>query len=46
MRALALPRTPVPQADKMAKEALTLPIYPEMTDEQVGYVIETVKGFF
>ena len=46
MRGLGLSPAPIPQAERMAKEALTLPIYPEMTDEQVGFVIESVKAFF
>ena len=46
MRGLGLSESPTPQAEAMAREALTLPIYPEMTDEQVGYVVETVKAFF
>ncbi len=39
-------QAPVPQAEKMAREALSLPMYPEMTDEQVEYVIRSVKSFF
>jgi dTDP-4-amino-4,6-dideoxygalactose transaminase len=46
MEKLGLPETPIPEAEAMAREALTLPIYPEMSDEQVRYVIESVKGFF
>jgi dTDP-4-amino-4,6-dideoxygalactose transaminase len=25
---------------------LSLPIYPEMTDEMVGYVVEQIKAFY
>ncbi len=39
-------QTPLPEARKMAARALSLPIYPEMSDEQVEYVIGTIKGFF
>ena len=46
MQKLGLPETPIPEAEAMAREALTLPIYPEMTDEQVEYVVRSVKGFF
>ena len=46
MRALGLPETPVPEAEALAREALTLPIYPEMTDEQVQYVVASVRSFF
>jgi len=46
MQGLGLPQTPIPEAEKMAGEVLTLPIYPEMSDGQVDYVIESVRGFF
>jgi len=35
-----------PIAEKLAHEILSLPIYPEMTDEQVETVAERVKSFF
>jgi len=35
-----------PIAEKLAGEILSLPIYPEMSDEQVAYVTERVKTFF
>ncbi|MDH3889862.1 MAG: DegT/DnrJ/EryC1/StrS family aminotransferase [candidate division Zixibacteria bacterium] len=35
-----------PITEKMAGEILSLPIYPEMTDEQVTYVADQVKAFF
>ncbi|WP_027396852.1 DegT/DnrJ/EryC1/StrS family aminotransferase [Anaerovibrio lipolyticus] len=35
-----------PVAENLAKETVCLPIFPEMTDEQVQYVIETVNDFF
>ncbi len=35
-----------PEAERAAKEVLSLPIYPEMEDWQVEYVIESVKGYF
>ena len=34
-----------PVAEALARRILPLPMYPELTDEQVDYVIETVKGF-
>ena len=34
-----------PVAEKLSKEVLSLPIYPEMTDEQVSRVIEAVNEF-
>lgn len=35
-----------PVAEKAAREVLSLPIYPEMTDKQVQRVTDVVKGFF
>lgn len=35
-----------PVAEKAARECLSLPIYPEMTDAQVKRVAEVVQGFF
>ncbi len=32
-----------PVAEACARQALSLPIYPEMTDEQVEYVVDTIK---
>lgn len=35
-----------PVSEKAARECLSLPIYPEMTDAQIQRVAEVVKGFF
>jgi dTDP-4-amino-4,6-dideoxygalactose transaminase len=35
-----------PKAEGFAREILSLPMYPELTPEQIGYVADTVKGFF
>jgi dTDP-4-amino-4,6-dideoxygalactose transaminase len=35
-----------PVAEKAARECLSLPIYPELTDAQIQRVVETIKGFF
>ncbi|MEO0264872.1 MAG: DegT/DnrJ/EryC1/StrS family aminotransferase, partial [candidate division WOR-3 bacterium] len=35
-----------PVAEKAAKEVLSLPIFPEMTDSEIDYVVNTVKEFF
>mgnify|MGYP001093504591 FL=1 len=34
-----------PEAEKAAKEVLALPIYPEMSLEEIDYVIEGIKSF-
>lgn len=35
-----------PVASRHQNEILSLPIYPEMTDEMVGYVAESIRRFF
>ena len=35
-----------PVAEQAAKEVLSLPIYPELTSDQMTYVAETIKQFF
>ena len=35
-----------PVAEKAARECLSLPIYPELTDVQIRRVVEVIKGFF
>lgn len=35
----------IPEAEKAAKEVAALPIYPELTDEMMGYVVKHVTGF-
>jgi dTDP-4-amino-4,6-dideoxygalactose transaminase len=35
-----------PESEKAARECLSFPIYPEMTKEQLDYIIQHVKGFF
>lgn len=36
----------LPGAENVARRILSLPIYPELTDEQVDYVIRTVRSFY
>jgi len=35
-----------PESERAAAEVLALPIYPELTDEQIEYTAEQVKSFF
>ncbi|PIZ04873.1 MAG: DegT/DnrJ/EryC1/StrS family aminotransferase [Gammaproteobacteria bacterium CG_4_10_14_0_8_um_filter_38_16] len=35
-----------PVAEQLAKQMLSLPIYPELSDEQIDYVISKIKEFF
>jgi len=35
-----------PAAEKCCKQILSLPLYPEMTEEQTDYVISSIKSFF
>ncbi len=41
-----VPATPIPETERACRELLSLPIFPEITEEQVDYVIETVEDFF
>jgi dTDP-4-amino-4,6-dideoxygalactose transaminase len=36
----------LPYSEKLAKEVISLPMYPELTEEQVEYVINCVKEFY
>jgi perosamine synthetase len=38
--------TPLPVTEKIGEEILTLPLYYDMTDEDVKTVIESVRDFF
>ena len=35
-----------PLAEKAAQRSLALPIYPELTNEQLSYVVEKIKSFY
>jgi len=35
-----------PESEKAASETLALPVYPELTTEQITYVVDTVNQFF
>lgn len=36
----------LPVSEKLAKEVISLPMYPELTNEQVKYVVSQVKEFY
>lgn len=35
-----------PVAEKLSKEVIALPIYPEITEEEIDFVCETIKKFY
>jgi dTDP-4-amino-4,6-dideoxygalactose transaminase len=35
-----------PESELAAKETLALPIYPELTDDQTAYVVQSIREFF
>ncbi len=35
-----------PESTRAANETIALPIYPELTDEQLSYVVETIRKFY
>jgi dTDP-4-amino-4,6-dideoxygalactose transaminase len=36
----------LPETERAAAEILSLPLYPELTDDQIHYVVEQIKGYF
>src|SRR5437016_729388 len=36
----------LPQAERASREVLSLPVFPELTHQQLDYVIETIRGFY
>ncbi len=41
-----LPMDPLPVTEKVCREVISLPIYPELTDEEVDFTIQAVKNFW
>ncbi len=35
-----------PQAERLARCSLSLPMFPELSEEKIGYVVEAIKAFF
>jgi len=46
LRGLGLEHFNLPITEKLAKETVRLPIYPELTDKEVDYVIKTIQDFY
>lgn len=44
--ALNLTNFKLPETEKLSREVVSLPIYPELTDEQVRYVINVIHDFY
>ena len=36
----------LPVTEKISKEVISLPMYPELADKQVKYVTECIKSFY
>jgi dTDP-4-amino-4,6-dideoxygalactose transaminase len=34
-----------PKSESAARETLALPVYPELTDEQQAYVVDSIRSF-
>lgn len=44
--ALGLSHFKLPYTERLAEQVISLPMYPELTDEEVKYVIKSVKEFY
>ncbi len=44
--ALGLGHFHLPKTEQISNEVLSLPMYPELSDEQVGYVVDVVNNFY
>ncbi len=45
-RELGYRRGDFPHSERAAAETLAIPIYPELSDEQIRYVADTIRGFY
>jgi dTDP-4-amino-4,6-dideoxygalactose transaminase len=44
--ALGLNQISLPSTEQLFKKALMLPIYPELHDDQISFVISTIQDFY
>ncbi|MCJ7787027.1 DegT/DnrJ/EryC1/StrS family aminotransferase, partial [Patescibacteria group bacterium] len=44
--ALGLSNFRLPYTEQLAKEVISLPIYPELTNKEVKYVIDCIRKFY
>jgi dTDP-4-amino-4,6-dideoxygalactose transaminase len=42
----AFPVNPLPVTERVCREVISLPIYPELTDEEIDFTIQAVKNFY
>ena len=45
-KGLGLSHFSLPNTEKFAKEVISLPMYPELTSEQVNFVVECLCNFY
>lgn len=45
-KAIGLSRFHLPVSERLAKEVISLPMYPELTDKDINYVIRAVREFY
>lgn len=45
-KGLNLSHFSLPMSEQLAKEVISLPMYPELTNEQIEYIISTVRRFY
>lgn len=46
LKGLGMEHFHLPITEKLAKESVRLPIYPELTDKEVRYIISCVREFY
>ena len=45
-KALGLDHFKLPRTEELFKKAMMLPMYPELDDDQIRYIVQTVKDFY